>query len=733
MAGNLLASIASTSGQQLDAYVADNVRPFISRYSLDMTLGLLTIVFSESVQTNLNVTSITLQSSSLAAHLSGVTLTGGTVTQTTTRGTAYVFLTSEDILSIKLTAGLARTFASTFMMATKSLAMDIAGNSMVPIVNGTALSCATFISVAIDLDAFSITLLMSDLVLSSSVIASSLSIQSNATYSSLSTFQMASLSSSSGVKSSYVLSHPFVASIVVTVSARDMNLLKSLYPLLSGPNTSYISVTASFLTDVYLNPVVPVLSSAALYPISWRGDSVKPLLILYYLDMSLLTIFLRFKESMALNSLTTSQLGMQSTPKKKYGKAFRISTASVVAGTGYNATDLAIYLSPLDVKIMKFNSIGTASDTANLIWGSTLMSDNAGNFLFPGLDGTVKGVTPPVPSSYTPDDIKPVLMRWYLDRTTLFVHLHFTEPVVLLNSSAIILVLASKTVTSTKITVIGSRPLGYILPRYQDYNTHVILPIISNYSTDGYCSAATTTLTGTNLFDLCSLPPQISSAISITSTGLYLSVLTNGAFMDFALIPNLMLSVTNQVEESPDCSPCSSGQYTSTQCTTADDRICSACSTCGEGKYTVDVCEGPGDVTCKICSICPVGTYSSTTCGTEIGSTQDTVCTECSACSALQYERTECIPTADTGCSSCEQCTFTTDALKAICQPLPAYLSWRRAFCCFDNNKNLVDCDQLDIANMIISSRNSRHTWALGDATSPVDPLASSFRLGNTF
>jgi hypothetical protein len=122
---------------------------------------------------------------------------------------------------------------------------------------------------------------------------------------------------------------------------------------------------------------------------------------------------------------------------------------------------------------------------------------------------------------------------------------------------------------------------------------------------------------------------------------------------DFSVPPNTLDPFSLTPEGVPDCTLCpplgSKVQYVSTNCTSAEDRVCSACGQCGSGKYSTNLCTLYSDVTCKLCDVCPVGKYSSTVCGLVPGSQVNTVCSACTPCTDLQYEVSICTPTANTG------------------------------------------------------------------------------------
>jgi hypothetical protein len=223
IAGNFLATILDTNARQVDVYIADTIRPFLSTtFGLDMTLNILTLIFSEPVRSNFNITSITLQPSFLSVPAMRLQLTGGIVTFSSDETTVFIKLNELDIFHIKNIPFLARSGASTFLTATTTAAEDTSFNPLIPILNGISLACNSFtpntalptiISAAVNMNAFTVAFTLSDIVVQNEVVASGISFQTEFNSSLIS----GSLTTSSGVNAAQAITNPFNAVVIIQV------------------------------------------------------------------------------------------------------------------------------------------------------------------------------------------------------------------------------------------------------------------------------------------------------------------------------------------------------------------------------------------------------------------------------------------------------------------------------------------------------------------------------------
>ena len=118
-----LGSDALIIGKQVTTYISDTTGPSLSKFSLDMNSGVMTLTFNDVVQfATLKVDQITLQHAITSATDKRVSLTAKSKSTTSEDGFNIVIsLNESDLNSLKKTAGLATKEGDTFVTITASL------------------------------------------------------------------------------------------------------------------------------------------------------------------------------------------------------------------------------------------------------------------------------------------------------------------------------------------------------------------------------------------------------------------------------------------------------------------------------------------------------------------------------------------------------------------------------------------------------------------------------------
>jgi len=140
--------------------------------------------------------------------------------------------------------------------------------------------------------------------------------------------------------------------IVVNLTATDMNGIKAIAGLAKSQSNSYISITSATISDIstpQVNAVNAITRANALQVTNYTADSTPPSLLNWSLDMNAHTMTLNFNESMKASSWTPVSVTLQNTaasPTKTYTLTAGSTTASP------NGTSLVVTLSTAD-----FNNI----------------------------------------------------------------------------------------------------------------------------------------------------------------------------------------------------------------------------------------------------------------------------------------------------------------------------------------------------------------------------------------
>ncbi len=712
-AGNTLPAISSSNGRQLTTFVVDVIPPVLSSFDLNMDLNIITLHFSEVVRVS-SVTPTTLTLMARASSLDGTSLrlTGGTVLDPD-GSDIRIRLTDVDVFSLKNSTGLVRNSASSFLLATASLAVDMIGNPFVEIFDTRAQSVALFIpdqtspvitSIHMDVNEGTITFFTNELTWLANVDARGV------------TFQDAQLNPKRRYTLTFMskLRNPsmklFSDRVTLDIAANDLDVIKFNTPLLYDKSASYIAVEPSLLTDVYGNLVTRINPVNARQVDVLIKDTTPPALTQFSADMSNGALELTWDESIKFGSIDVSQVTLQTHQRRSYGFSIALSDCIAASDVGIASKVVTITLSADTMAYMKVNGICKTVFTCYLSWTDQFLSDQFNNFAIPVWDASIAGFFPILTNKvydksrvhvgymFMPDTISPTLMRWLLDRATNQVFLLFDEPVSVLNMT-LTTVYSSKSLQNPML-------LGPLVESVtlSELSRKVVLSLHTKT-----CSESVTTQ--------C-MPTQFQSVMQFSAAGSFYLSMKEGAVQDLAstVHPNNMIEALPNFalrEAAPNCDPCPSNFYVREYCTKSSDRVCESCTSCPEGKYTAEACSVNTDVKCAICTPCNAGQYISTACS----GARNTKCSTCSLCAEDEYVIQECTMGLDTTCGSCQTCVLPSDAALAICIAKGTYNTWYEQNCCVDLDGVQVPCGLRDLNNIKIAARKARHHWVFPDPT----------------
>jgi hypothetical protein len=395
MVGNSLPLILPENARNVDQFIADSASPLLLSFSLNMNTGEMKLHFSEPVEAaTVRPSEIILQSRYSQGTTSALQLSNHSEVVPTNGLTITIFLSDQDIFSIKNTHNLARKASSTYLRAPSTMATDLAGNPMVPILDGLALPVTTFVpdstrpqiwKIFLDMTAEVLAIHLSELVETASVDVSAISIHESSVNSESSYTLEGSGSSSDDV----ITSDEFSSILEIQLSTTDLNNLKARYPLGSSAEFTYFSVQEFLCHDVYQNPLTPIPISSPVRVSGYQSDTVPPQLVSYTLDMDLELIELQFSEVIPLSSIHLAEGILQQTETKRYGSSVNFSTFEIL--TKSESSLLTLQIDRTTVNEMKWNGIGISSSVSYLSWGSSFVSDADGNTIAPLWDGSVLG------------------------------------------------------------------------------------------------------------------------------------------------------------------------------------------------------------------------------------------------------------------------------------------------------------------------------------------------------
>lgn len=479
MAGNGLLPIETTNARMVDHYVYDNIDPELESFTLDMDVGLLTMYFSEPVNvTTMDLTVLTIQNRFTSDEHGRYTLLE-TVAISPDGSVVEAQLSSTDIYNIKSVDDLARSRQTSYVVFPSSFVKDLTENSITEIINGVALPCLEFsadvqspyvVSYIMDYDAFECILTFSELVMLPSVDVRALTFQQYNVVPVLG-YKSFTLTLSSGEyrTSNKIL---FNQTVTVRISTPDMNSIKYLTPLALEQNSTFIAMENYFLTDTFGNPAVPILQGNGLRVTEYRGDTIQPTLVEYILDMNKGRLLLSFSETVNPSSFDDTQITIQTTKRKRFGKALNLQDSVLEFEKMDLAGELTLTMSDYTYNSLKFYGLATTAFNSYMSYTDKLVFDYAGNNLPPLWDGAVMGYSPRQPDTYVADTTSPALSRWYVDRDNYFIHMLFTEPVTILNSTAFLFSNSTTTIDRAKRFRISVKNM-----EYRDLNMEVLIEV----------------------------------------------------------------------------------------------------------------------------------------------------------------------------------------------------------------------------------------------------------------
>ena len=476
MFGNRIVSIPTTDGVLVTEFISDSTPPAVEYFDLDLNVGNLTLVFSETVNaSSLGVTRVTLQNSLLtsAADFVSYSLTDyplhpvGSKTFDIDGTVLVISLGSQDLNEIKRLRSLATNSLNTYLYYTTELVTDMGGNLAYPRTLGVRhitedTTDPTLLSYGLDLNLGLLNMTFSETVkINDSLDLTQIRFQSTRagmsnplTYQRLDglfhieqnstsllfnrselvqyQFQQGSLSGFDPLKSYSQSEDGTVVS--VHLGFIDLNAIKYKSLLASQINESYLALTNMTILDLNDNSVVAIPSSNAYRAAYFIPDETSPTLVRYDLNLDLDLLSLTFDEFVESSSLMVQYLTIQSATLSD--PVYHASPRALTPGVNQSHTIndnghvIVIRLGPADRnEIKRRRLLAVDNTTVYLVAESSAVRDMTGNPLNPILDGDGLSVT-----VYTADMTTPKLIEFSMDMDLGMLVLTFNETVLVSTS-----------------------------------------------------------------------------------------------------------------------------------------------------------------------------------------------------------------------------------------------------------------------------------------------------------
>ena len=410
--------VVPASGVQVSVFIPDTTPPRLVSFDLNLSEELLILKFDETIHRgSFNASGVTLLSSADPSTAQSVTLTyvyyyNVTITEVT------VYLGFADLVAIKANPDLANNALDTYLALRTDTVRDTFGNPNIEIPFQTPLAVDSFTT-----DLLSPILYVFDLDLNVGML--NLTFNEPVNISSFNpmqiTFQSAPDSSATMLTltgaSSIELRN---LTVLVGLSANDIDMLAELEDLATAVNTTYLSFTAELVTDMYGNSVEPVTTDLAIQVrnLQMFQDPVPPEIVSFSIDLNSGFLSLSFSEEVSSTTFDVSRITLQSSsanPEVQFtltGGELNVSSDNTVIGVRLTLFDL------YELNQRNFDS----AERIYLSVSEGLVQDNAGNPSTAISSNSALQV-----SRVVPDTTQPHLTAFDLDMNRGVLLLYFSE------------------------------------------------------------------------------------------------------------------------------------------------------------------------------------------------------------------------------------------------------------------------------------------------------------------
>ena len=418
--------IESTSALPVGSFVADTTRPVISRYSLDVDQGVLSLTFTEVVNlTAIDLTQLTIQNAANSSESTqNVTLNGGTF-DNNPASSVNVTLLDEDLDAIKTMMELATNGTTTYLAATNSTVQDMVGNPLVEISGSNAKMSAqhqpdsskpTLDTFFLDLNSGLLSLTFSEAVLVSSFNPTSIGIQSSRTAPAVTVT----------VNGGTVITTDMYSSVIRFYldpqAVSDLNADPRI--ALSDQNT-FVTISDGAVVDTRGFGSVAILSSNALSG-SFSLDSTAPILQEFSIDFQLNQLLLTFNEPVLSSTFNATYFTIVSQSSATPRHSYMLTSGSVAMETGPGG-NITLTISLSDEDVFGLNAIPQLATSQQNTLISLLMGAVTDIYLNP-IDEISPSAAVRV-TNYTADVTPPVLYSFSVDLDEGVVVLNISEAV----------------------------------------------------------------------------------------------------------------------------------------------------------------------------------------------------------------------------------------------------------------------------------------------------------------
>ena len=459
-------------------FTNDTTRPFLEEYSIDLNVGLITLTFSETVDTStVNLTQLTLQDARTATSTFQLASSSHSLEL---QPIVTVFISKSDLDLLKQNREVATERDDTFLTLTNFTVDDMAGNDIHFIPDGFGVRPQNYTeditaprleAFDFDVDSGVLTLYYSETIDIYSFNHTSITLQSSpnislsehsfvlrdgyllpndstVAYFTLSTEDLnevkrlvyvgtctsadtyLSLIPNKGVTDSYLLQPGVNDSILMQLAMESGSSASGFGSQLSGsgsgvPPTAPLEFSAH-IYDMFGNPVESIWNQDALFVSDCVNDTTPPRLLTFTLNLQNDTLVLTFDETVNVSSLNVTQITLYSdSPDANDTELYQLESSYTIVGKLSGQVIIEMMLTNVDLNEIKRRSgLAISENNTRISITKYFILDMNGNWITEILPENA------LPAQFhIPDRNSPILLHFELDMTLETLTLSFSETV----------------------------------------------------------------------------------------------------------------------------------------------------------------------------------------------------------------------------------------------------------------------------------------------------------------
>ncbi|XP_062518522.1 uncharacterized protein LOC134193700 [Corticium candelabrum] len=417
MNGNQIHAINVSEIVRVATFTSDTTEPVLVTFSLDIDSGVVTLVFDETVRASTFVIGRVLLLNSSSGSSSSVYRLNTSSSSVEDSTTVVISLSADDQNAIKLNRALATDANQTYILLEAVTVEDMNRNSLVAMTTASRVVTYTadltpprLSSYVFDLNFGQVTLTFNEAVDSESLKASTLTIQSTVD-TNVSTLSYTLTSSSGTATANGVV-------LVLDISESDLNEIKKRSSLAIGTNSTYVSYSSDFVSDMAYHKIVE--ESSGKQTAIFVNDVTPPELRLFELDLQNGTLLLSFTETVNVSSLNIEKLTLQNEASDPPSTSYDLTSGSYSLEDGPR---IVITLSDVDLNSIKADDVlAVGINSTYLVATMETISDMSGNALKAIVSSEAQKVV-----RFVEDRVRPTLVSFDLDMDTGTLTMKFSE------------------------------------------------------------------------------------------------------------------------------------------------------------------------------------------------------------------------------------------------------------------------------------------------------------------